>query len=257
VRTAAAKLDSLYPTITASYPPMLSPDSKRTIWVSPEPIMSEAMANVYGDTVGAGAIGAVLKIDSPSVNLIPMEISDSDWLAEAVHLRLLELLGEEAVRRHSPHHLRSTQEAVGPLHRLLYSVQLWQVWSTDLPLAALREPVVQWAYSDIPPGERVLPDYQAHLCDLHRLWTGAPLAIYMPLFCGETEEGDPNLKWRYRYFERWRYVYTYPWRLADHPLFSVLTPICLIRLMTYRQWWGWRLSWSTRRQPMGRKALRS
>lgn len=215
VRSAAAKLDSLYPTIAASYPPTTVPNTKRTVWVSPELPLSEFMDNAYDEPVMSTA--------SPSVNLLPVEISDGEWLAEAVLLRLLNQLAEEAMQRHNPHDLRSTQEAVGPLHRLLYSVQLWQVWSADLPLAALREPIVQWAYGDIPPGERVLPGYDAQLCDLHHLWAGAPLAVRLPLFCGETEAENSYLKWPYSYGPGWRYLFTYPWHLADRSIFTELT----------------------------------
>jgi hypothetical protein len=102
------------------------------------------------------------------------------------------------------------------LRALLYSVRLWQAWSAELPLAALRKPVVQLIYDDVPPGERVLPGYQAQLCNLHSLWEAAPQTIRVPLFCGEAEAGDP--------YQTWRYLYTPPWQLADNSIFTEPTP---------------------------------
>ena len=146
VSAAADKLDTLYPAIAASYLPAPLPESKQEIWVSPEESPPPAVAG--SDTHASRDTQVV--VTSPSLNVVPAAMSDGDLLAQSVVLRVLDQLTEEAMRRNISPSLQHTQ-AEEQLRALLLNMRVWQAWSMELPLAALRKPTVQWIYEDIGP----------------------------------------------------------------------------------------------------------
>ncbi len=207
VTAAAAKLEVLYPTLVATYrtPPL--PEDKREIWITPE-MPAEGQTGQSNRDLSSNL---VLVVSSPSSQLLPAEMDEGEVLVESVLLKLLGQLGEEVTQR-----TLSQGLPIAQVRSLLQSVAIWQAWNDHLPLAALRQPLVQWIYANDKRGTRAIPQYNGDLCDRHRLWKDAPLVIQSPLFCGEAEPGDP--------YQLWRYLYSHPWQLNDRSIFSLATP---------------------------------
>jgi hypothetical protein len=177
VAEAAAKLDALYPEVAASYLPDLAYNDKIWVRVSPE--------HPTAESVERGS-GAALKVSSPALSLAPIELSEGEILAQVV---LLEALNDLTYRSLEPY-LRDASyygETVARVHDFLESLKLWHLWNTDLPLAALYAPTMQWIVGD-GQGERGLPSYDAGLCSLHSMWNATPHAIQVPLFCGDAQQ---------------------------------------------------------------------
>ncbi|MFZ4657550.1 MAG: hypothetical protein ACOYNY_11090 [Caldilineaceae bacterium] len=129
-----------------------------------------------------------ISVASPAVYLAPVELTNSELLAQAIALLLIEQVLTQA----------SEQEAVGDLWRpLLNGLRLWQMWELDLPLAVWREAVVTWVYNDLPasrPGQTVvLPARYTALCAAHKLWLLSPTELKIPLLCGELAWEDSVL----------------------------------------------------------------
>jgi hypothetical protein len=139
---------------------------------------------------------------SPARYRAPVELTDSELLAQSLALPLFEHVLAQAHKRHP---IPTTWL---PLKSAL---RLWQLWDLDLPLAAWREDVVKWIYSDLPagpPGQLgVLPPRYRELCAAHTLWLLSPLQIHVPLYCTDQ---DQTLWYFY-----WREVFDPPVRLAQ------------------------------------------
>jgi hypothetical protein len=206
VAAAAIKLDAFYPDLAASYPLDPISNGRRQIWVSPEYSLMGTI-NRTSDTA--------LEIPSPAIYLAPTEISEGDILAQAILLGLLEVLTEQRLARQLLPDCSYDYEATALIHTLLESLKLWHLWSTELPLASLHKPIIQWIYSDVQ-GKRVPLSFDAELCSLHLLWKAAPTAIQIPLFCG-----SPQME---RY-EVGRYLpFAPPRSLAQIHLYASTTP---------------------------------
>jgi hypothetical protein len=206
VSEAAFKLDAFYPDLAASYPLDPARDSKRQIWVSPEYSLEGTITSTSD---------ASLEIASPAIYLVPTALSEGDILAQAVLLALLEVLADQSLERLLPNGSNNYQVRAR-VNALLWGLRLWQLWSTELPLATLHKPTIQWIYSDVR-GRRALPAFDAKLCSLHQSWRAAPYAIQIPLFCS-----DPQLLKRH---EVGRYLPLAPPRsLAEIQLFAAAMP---------------------------------
>jgi hypothetical protein len=204
VAEAAIKLDAFYPDLATSYPFDPDSDGKHQIWVSPEYSLEGA--------INRSSDGA-LEIASPAIYLAPTYLSEGDILAQAVLLELLEVLANQSLERQPPLGLYHAETRV---YALLRSLGLWQLWSTELPLATLHKPTIQWIYGDVQ-GKRVPPAFDAKLCSLHQLWRAVPYAIQLPLFCGDPQQ--------LRRYEVGRYLPPVPPRsLAEIHLFTLATP---------------------------------
>jgi hypothetical protein len=207
VAAAAVKLDAFYPDLAASHPLDQESDGKRQIRVSPEYSMQ--------GTFNTSPDGA-LELASPAIYLAPTEISEGDILAQAVLIGLLDVHVEQRPERQLLPDRSHDYQAMARVYTLVESLRLWQLLSTELPLAALHRPTIQWIYSDVQ-GKHAPPAFDAKLCSLHQLWRAAPQAIRIPLFCG-----DPKQLERY---EVGRYLPFYPPRsLAEIHLFAITTP---------------------------------
>jgi hypothetical protein len=137
-------------------------------------------------------------VASPAAYLAPLEISPADLMAQSVVLALLDDLKRQIARGYSrdPYWTRFAGEF--PWWSWLNGVWLWQLWATDLPLAAWREPVVRWVYSELYDAEGkldVAPDFMSELCAQHGLWVYAPLLVQIPLSCDDQERHLPELAW--------------------------------------------------------------
>ncbi len=206
VAEAAIKLDSFYLDLVASYPLDPASDGKRQIWVSPEYSLMGTI-NRTSD--------AALEIASPAIYLAPAELNEGDILAQAVLLELLEVLADQSLEHQLPDRSYDYQ-ATARVYVLLEGLRLWQLWSTELPLATLHKPTIKWIYSDVQ-GKRVSPVFDAQLCFLHRLWRAAPQAIQLPLFCSDSQQLERYEVGRYLPFDP-------PRSLAEIHLFAITTP---------------------------------
>lgn len=186
VAEAAMKLDALYPDLAASYPLDPASDGKRQIWVSPEYSLAGAINR---------SSGSALEIASPAIYLAPTTLGEGDILAQAVLLGLLKALSDQSIERQLPD-LSHDYAATTRVYALLESLRLWQLWSTDLPLAALHKPTIEWLYEDVQ-GKHALPAFNAQLCSLHELWRAAPYAMQIPIFCGDARQVERYEAGRY------------------------------------------------------------
>lgn len=175
VAEAATKLDAIYPGLAASYPHAPAQDGKRQIWISPEYSLTGPIYRTSTTT---------LQIASPGVYLAPAEISEGDILAQAVLLEMLDVLVDESLDNPL---LADSYDVRARTRVLLQGLRLWQLWHTELPLAALHKQTLQWIYSNGARG-RPTPSFDARLCALHQLWQDAPLAMQIPLFCGDGQQ---------------------------------------------------------------------
>jgi hypothetical protein len=172
-------------------------------------------AQFPGQIATRASVAEPLVVASPAVYLAPANISDAELLAESLLLALLDDLKAQALLRYD--NAASAQELAqrARVQQLLQGVALWQLWQDELPLAAWREPLVQWDMSDArvrkpSPGE-VVPSFHTALCAMHRLWLSTPLALRIPLAC---DDG-----WDTRaYYLAWRLTHAPPLRLAQFPL---------------------------------------
>lgn len=163
VRAAAARLEALYPMFYAAFFPEPPAGPKLTVEVTPE--------RMPGRLAEPAQPGAPIITPSPGVYLAPNTVSDADLLAQAVALRLLGDLLAQARERYA---------ASTYWQPVLEGVYLWQLWESNLPLAAWRVPLVKLIYQknlDMEPA--FLPDF----CAQHNLWMASPLEIGVPLMC--------------------------------------------------------------------------
>jgi hypothetical protein len=136
-----------------------------------------------------------LVVASPAVYLAPATISDGGLLAQALLLALLEDFSAQAITDH---------DLPGHWQPLLNGIRLWLLWEQELPLAAWREPVVQWVLGGgQAAGSAVItgaPDFTSELCAQHLLWLFSPLEVGIPIACWRqvTPHGDV-VTWQYLY----------------------------------------------------------
>jgi hypothetical protein len=132
-----------------------------------------------------------LVVASPSLYLVPVDITDIDLLAQSLALPLIAQVLTQA----------SEQDQIGSAWQpMLKGLRLWQVWDMDLPLALWREEIVRWIYLDRPGAGSaqtvVLPKRYEAFCASHALWMEAPTMVGVPLLCN-------GLDWQAWYTGTW------------------------------------------------------
>jgi hypothetical protein len=195
VKAAAARLDALYPTVYGSFLPGMPRGEKLMVQVDP--------AQPPGEIAKRATNHDPLVVASPAAYLAPEAISQADLLAQSVVLALLEALKTQGAQRYSdePYSLSFRSGGIS-LWQWLAGVQLWQLWANDLPLAAWREPVVQWVFSDLYDAQgnlQVAPDFMPEFCALHGLWVYTPMQVQIPLSCDSPDRLVHYLAWRIAY----------------------------------------------------------
>lgn len=133
-----------------------------------------------------------LVVASPARYWAPVELTDSELLAQSLALPLVQIELAQASERHT------IGQSWQPLLNGLY---WWQLWDLDLPLATWRAEVVKWVFVDVPatkPGTPLpLPAHYTALCAAHQLWTSSPAQLNIPLLCARPEWEEQFL-WRLR-----------------------------------------------------------
>lgn len=171
VQAVAPQLDALYATLQRNLglPVNPAPD-KLIVEISVEQTPSQVPL--------AFDAQQQLRIASPALYRAPVELTDTEYLAQAIALPLFRTLMMHARAYH----------AIGQAWQpLLPGLVLWQLWDTQLPLAPWRTEIVPWLYVDLPRagvGQTfVLPKHYAALCAAHQLWLRSPAELNLPLFC--------------------------------------------------------------------------
>lgn len=170
VTTVAPHLERLYATLRHTFGLGIGPaDEKLGIEVSVTQQPDKGMS--------VWSVSKHLVVPTPALYRAPVDLSDTDLLAQAVALPLLNRVMAQAAERYQ---LDSTWQP------LLYGLRLWQWWDLDLPLSTWRTPVVEWLYQDLPNAADqsvALPKAYGRLCAIHRLWLVSPMQIDIPLLC--------------------------------------------------------------------------
>jgi hypothetical protein len=194
VSAAAAKLEVLYPALYAAFFTGVPEGGKLVIQVDP--------AQRPGEIAKRAGEWDPFVVASPAAYRAPLDISPADLLAQSVVLALLEDFRAQVSKRfvHEPY--LPDHEKRLPISQLSYAVLLWQLWATDLPLAAWRKPVVEWVFSDLHDPQAlaaVAPAFLPALCAQHQLWLTSPLQVQIPLSCDTAELQERSLTWRFFY----------------------------------------------------------
>jgi len=171
VRGIAPQLDALYATLGRNFGLPVSP--------APDKLVVEvSVEQAPGQVPLAFDAQQHLRVASPALYRAPVELTDTDLLAQAITLPLLRTRMTQARAYHA------IDQAWQPL---LHGLVLWQLWDTQLPLAAWRTEIVQWLYGDLPRARLgqpfVLPKHYAALCTAHQLWLRSPTELNLPLMC--------------------------------------------------------------------------
>lgn len=194
VAAVAPQVDALYTTMRRNFG--LSPASG----IEKLPIAIN-VTDVPGNPIYL-SYPEVISVPSPALYLAPVELSVEEILVQSLALPLLNHLIGQTIQHYQ---LDSSWQP------LLYGLRLWQLWESDLPLAAWRPTVVRWIYHDLPLADQqhtsVLPTQYTELCAAHTLWMPAPVQIQIPLWCQTLESGA----W---YAEQWKLLAS-PVHLAD------------------------------------------
>src|SRR5262249_11966786 len=133
----------LYTTLRRNFGlPIIPPHEKLDIEVS--------VTQPTGQTMPRLGAPEQISVASPAVYLTPVELTDTELLAQSIALPLLNLQLAQASQHYQ----------IGAVWQpLMGGWRLWQVWDLNLPLALWRAEVVRWLYVDLPaadPGQMVV-----------------------------------------------------------------------------------------------------
>jgi hypothetical protein len=175
VAAVLAQMDTLYQILRRNFGLSVTPDVEKLV-IDVSVTQTSGYAARWFDASDS------IRVPSPALYVAPVELTDAELLAQSIALPLLQYVLAQARERH----------AVGQSWQpLLDSLRLWQMWDSDLPLAAWREEVVTWLYADLPatrPGQAiVLPERYTALCAAHKLWMPSPMQMNIPLLCAEVD----------------------------------------------------------------------
>lgn len=120
-----------------------------------------------------------LQVQSPLLRPLPLAISDTDYLVEAVALSLRRRLVTEAV---SSFYVAPRQYE--PSGTLLTGLRTWLAWQSGGLLSEERAELVAWLYADPTDGPQALPPGQPALCQQMAVWDVWLLDTPVYLACG-------------------------------------------------------------------------
>jgi hypothetical protein len=144
-----------------------------------------------GDLPALASNGESLIVASPALYTVPDNLPDEELLAQSLLLALF----KEA-------QLRAAHEYAIPAHwqSVLNGLLLWQLWETELPLAAWREETITWLFAIAPAATdravSALPDHYQEMCAMHSLWMASPNRIQIPLRCNELDQREWRPVWQ-------------------------------------------------------------
>jgi hypothetical protein len=223
VAPVAAQLDARYAELHRLF---LGEPPRRPLTVVVDP------AQAPGKLATRASSAEPLVLASPGVYLAPETISDTGLLAQLVVLALIDDLKAQVLGRYDDAGDSEVYVQKLRVAQLLDGIRLWQVWQGDLPLAAWREPVVQWVFSDarpwLPEPSEVTPSFRSGFCAMHRLWMTTPLLLRLPLTCRDGWDTQRDLAWRL--------AYEPPLRLTHFPL--VTLPMLMQDMQMGQSVWG-------------------
>lgn len=179
VATVAPRLEQLYTTLQQNFAVALPAATPLDITIE--------MTRTLESTPYRPRIFDTITVPSPT--LYPTTTWPADeLLLQSLALPLLDHTLALVVRQHGMGAAR---------YPLLDGLRLWQLWSTDLPLARWRPALVQWIYVALPTTATVdelpLPaDYPA-FCAAHTLWMAYPAQLHIPLLCTGMDESPRRL----------------------------------------------------------------
>ena len=179
VATVAPRLEQLYTTLQQNFAVALPAATPLDITIE--------MTRTLESTPYRPRIFDTITVPSPT--LYPTTTWPADeLLLQSLALPLLDHTLALVVRHHGMGAAR---------YPLLDGLRLWQLWSTDLPLARWRPALVQWIYVALPTTATVdelpLPaDYPA-FCAAHTLWMAYPAQLHIPLLCTGMDESPRRL----------------------------------------------------------------
>jgi hypothetical protein len=209
VAEVAVKLDARYAELHQLF---LGQPPTRPLMVVVDP------AQAPGQIATRAGVADPLVVASPAVHLAPASISDADLLAQSLLLALLDDLTAQALLPYVGGSDEQTYVQWMRVRKLLEGMRLWQLWQGALPLAAWREPVVRWVFSDarpwLPAPSEVAPSFRAEFCAMHRLWLPTPFELDLPLSCNDSMDTEG-------YALAWRLAAEPPLRLAHFPLVTL------------------------------------
>lgn len=190
VSAVAPQVDELYVTMRRNVGLPVAPVGPPAMYGVEKRFIDVSVTLSPGQALPWHRVHDRLLVPSPALYLAPVEVSDTDLLAQSIALPLLKVVLAQAKEHH----------AIGwSWQPLLNGLYLWQIWELDLPLSLWREDVVKWLYLDLPgigPGQAlVLPERNTALCASHTLWTRSPAFMGIPLLCSEPD------------WERWFFVW--------------------------------------------------
>lgn len=190
VQAIAPRMDKLYTTLWRNFGLPIHPIQDRIV-------IDVHVTQPPGQVISWFETPNPFTVPSPALYLAPVGLSDADLLAQSIALPLTRSVIAQANARYA------ISKRWQPMLDALY---LWQIWDTDLPLAAWQETLVKWQYVDLPIAslrEAVpLPKRYQEFCAAYKLWMQSPTQVNIPLICAE------------RHWEEW---YWSPWR-ANMPL---------------------------------------
>jgi hypothetical protein len=144
-----------------------------------------------------------MTIPSPSLYLVLEAMSDVDALTQSLLIALLDHLVSQARAAYGDRPMQDEQAGDNErlIQHLLDGVRLWQLWESDLPLAAWRKPVVQWVYGK---DEELNKQFEVSIfgpdpCALSRLWLASPLDLQTLLLCEGQIRVERSIPWRSLY----------------------------------------------------------
>ncbi|RIK35831.1 MAG: hypothetical protein DCC55_29095 [Chloroflexi bacterium] len=179
VTRAAPEIEVFYSTLQENFGLPLAWDERKLVFV-----VSEGQPS--GPTAYQLAEEGQFIVRSPSL-YEGAQLAADMLLAQSMALALVDHVIAQAAIYHTAHSSR---------RHVFDALRLWQLWNTDLPLAAWRVDIVRWLYFDLPgapPGQApILPARYPALCAEHALWLPYPAALQIPLVCTNLDQS----KWQ-------------------------------------------------------------
>lgn len=132
-----------------------------------------------------------LVVASPALLSVPVEVTASEVLSQALVYRLAVLTVNEIIDQNTSADLAAGESRLVHWWPLFNALPLWVVWHEDGVLANGRDDVLRWlvhnAQAGVPTERQAIPNGYARLCRMYALWKLAPVEMSIPLSCTETD----------------------------------------------------------------------